>query len=133
VYWIYGRTGIGKTSLVYRCFNDICSVSDSNWIGTGYTQNECLLFDDFREGNVPFEQLLKITDRYPFTLFFKGGSIPLNSPFIIFTSPQSIDNSFPWIRKGENLEQLKRRVVEIDLDMVEDISAIDLKNYGLEA
>ncbi|HVB19828.1 MAG TPA: hypothetical protein VNF51_00875 [Candidatus Paceibacterota bacterium] len=133
VYWIHGQTGIGKTSLVYRSFDDICSVSDSNWIGTGYSQNECLLFDDFREGNVSFEQLLKITDRYPYNLFFKGGSIPLNSPFIIFTSPQSIDNSFLWSRKNENLAQLRRRVIEIDLDLVVDISAIDLRNYPTRA
>lgn len=133
VYWIHGQTGIGKTSLVYRCFSDICSVSDSNWIGTGYSQNECLLFDDFREGNVSFEQLLKITDRYPYTLFYKGGSIPLNSSFIIFTSPQSIDQSFPWSRKEENLEQLRRRVIEIDLDTVADVSDVDLRNYPPQA
>jgi hypothetical protein len=133
VYWIYGKTGVGKTSLVYRCFNDICSVSDGNWIGTGYIQNECLLFDDFREGSPSFEQLLKIADRYPYTLFYKGGSIPLNSPFIIFTSPESIDHSFSWSGKRENLEQLKRRIIEIDLDFVQDISTIDLKNYEPEA
>lgn len=129
VFWICGQTGVGKTSLVYRCFQDICSVSDTNWIGTGYSQNECLLFDDFREGSLSFEQLLKITDRYPFTLFFKGGSVALNSPYIVFTSPESIDKSFPYTRKAENMEQLKRRVIEIDLDMVEDVSTLDLRNY----
>ncbi|MEO5646702.1 MAG: hypothetical protein ABIQ91_04485, partial [Candidatus Paceibacterota bacterium] len=87
VFWIYGQTGVGKTRLVYRCFPDICSVSDYKWIGTGYVQNECLLFDDFRDGNLPFEQLIKITDRYPYTLPVKGGHVELNSPYIIFTSP----------------------------------------------
>lgn len=133
VYWIHGKTGVGKTLLVYRSFVDICSVSDSNWIGTGYSQNECLLFDDFREGNVPFEKLLQITDRYPCTIFFKGGSIPLNSPFIIFTSPESINNSFHWSHGSENLRQLNRRIIEIDLDLVEDVLAIDLRNYPSSA
>lgn len=131
VFWIYGETGIGKTSLVYRTFTDICSVSDFNWIGTAYTQNECLLFDDFREFNLSFEQLLKITDRFPYTLFFKGGSVPLNSPYIIFTSPHSVEQAFKNSR--ENLQQLKRRVVEIDLDFEMDVSSLDLKNYPPKA
>jgi hypothetical protein len=128
VFWIYGQTGIGKTSLVYRTFQDICSVSDFNWIGTGYVQNECLLFDDFREFNMSFELLLKITDRFPHTLFYKGGSVPLNSPYIVFTSPHSLDDTFKHSR--ENIEQLKRRIVEIDLDMEMNIVNLDLKNYN---
>src|SRR5690606_12537084 len=72
VYWIFGPTGVGKTKLVYDTFEDICSVSSYDWLGTGYNQNECFLLDDFRELNLPFEQVLKITDRYPYTLFFKG-------------------------------------------------------------
>lgn len=129
LFWIYGATGIGKTSLVYRCFEDICSVSEGKWPGTGYKQNECLLFDDFREGNISFEQLLKIADRYPYDLEYKGGFIPLNSPYIVFTSPESIDYSFPWSGKGENLQQLKRRVIEIYIDSAETAQEVDLRNY----
>ena len=129
VFWLYGQTGIGKTSLVFKTFSDICSVSDYNWIGTGYSQNECLLFDDIRNHNIPFEQLLKITDRYPYTLFYKGGAIPLNSPFIIFTSPCGISQTFGYQGQHENLNQLRRRLTEIDLDMVNDVSAVDLRNY----
>jgi hypothetical protein len=129
VFWLYGQTGIGKTSLVFKTFTDICSVSDYNWIGTGYQQNECLLFDDIRNHNIPFEQLLKITDRYPYTLFYKGGAVPLNSPYIIFTSPCGISQTFGYQSQHENLNQLRRRLTEIDLDMVEDVYAIDLRNY----
>lgn len=131
VFWIYGQTGVGKTSLVYRTFDSICSVSDFNWIGTGYSQNDCLLFDDFREFNLSFELLLKITDRFPHTLFYKGGSVPLNSPYIIFTSPLSIEQTYRHSR--ENLEQLKRRIAEIDLDLEMDISSLDLRNYPPQA
>ncbi|MEO6536499.1 MAG: hypothetical protein ABIT47_02315 [Candidatus Paceibacterota bacterium] len=133
VFWIYGQTGIGKTSLVYRCFSDICSVSEGNWPGTGYRQNECLLFDDFREGTINFEQLLKIADRYPYDLQFKGGFVPLNSPYIVFTSPECIDQSFTWLGRGENLMQLKRRVTEIYIDSKETADGINLRNYELEA
>lgn len=126
VYWIFGPTGIGKTKLVYDTFKDICAVSSYDWLGTGYNQNECFLLDDFREFNLPFEQILKLTDRYPYTLFFKGSQIPLNSPFIIFTSPYSIDQTFSATR--EDLRQLKRRVVEIDLSSVRNIEEVNLKD-----
>lgn len=126
VYWIFGSTGIGKTSLVYRNFPDICSVSSYDWLGTGYTQNECFLLDDFREFNLKFEQILKITDRYPFTLYYKGGQVSFNSPFIIFTSPRSIDQTF--FSSVENIQQLKRRISQIDLDAIENIAEIDLRN-----
>ena len=125
-FWIFGPTGIGKTKLVYDTFEDICGVSSYDWLGTGYNQNECFLLDDFREFNLSFEQVLKITDRYPYTLFFKGSQIPLNSPFIIFTSPYSIDQTFKATK--EDLLQLKRRVIEIDLNAVSDIAEIDLRN-----
>lgn len=126
VYWIFGPTGIGKTQLVYKTFSDICSVSSYDWLGTSYNQNECFLLDDFREFNLSFEQVLKITDRYPHTLFFKGSQIPLNSPFIIFTSPYSIDQTFTSTK--EDLRQLKRRITEIDLNAVQNLEDIDLRN-----
>lgn len=126
VFWIFGPTGIGKTSLVYKSFTDICSVSSHDWLGTGYTQNECLLIDDIREFSLPFEQLLKIADRYPFTLFYKGGQIPLNSPFIVITSPYGIDDTFKITK--ENLEQLKRRIVQINMDNIPAGEKIDLRN-----
>lgn len=125
VYWIFGSTGVGKTRLVYNCFNDVCAVSSYDWLGTDYTQNECLLFDDFRVGNLSFDQVLRITDRYPLALYFKGGQVPLNSPFIVFTSPKSIGSTFFAVK--EDIKQLKRRVKEINLDTVADIDQIDLR------
>ena len=59
-------------------------------------------------------------------LFFKGGQVPLNSPFIIFTSPKSIGSTFSAVK--EDLKQLKRRVKQINLDNVADMDQIDLRN-----
>lgn len=126
VFWIFGPTGIGKTSLVYKSFTDICSVSSYDWLGTGYNQNECFLLDDFREFSLPFELLLKIADRYPLDLFYKGGQVPLNSPYIVVTSPHSIDNTFKNTK--ENLQQLHRRVTQINMEYVSSDTVIDLKN-----
>lgn len=126
VYWIFGSSGIGKTKLVTDTFTDICIVSSYNWLGTDYTQNECFLLDDFRSEDLQFPILLRLTDRYKFSVEFKGGQIPFNSPFIIFTSPKSIDEEFYF--EKENLAQIKRRMVQICLDNIDDISEIDLRN-----
>ena len=126
VYWIFGDTGIGKTRLVSETFEDICHVSSYKWLGTDYNQNECFLLDDFRPENLPFETVLKITDRYPFTLEFKGSQIPLNSEYIIFTSLHDIDSTFK--NTQEDLKQLKRRLIQINLNTVENTDNIDLKN-----
>jgi hypothetical protein len=126
VYWIFGSSGVGKTKLVSDSFDDICYVSSYKWLGTDYNQNECFLLDDFREFDLPFNTILKITDRYPFTLEFKGSQIPLNSPYIIFTSPKSIEQTF--LTTKEDLKQLHRRIVQINLDTADNIDDIDLKN-----
>jgi hypothetical protein len=129
IFWLYGSTGKGKTKLVYDSFESICTVSDFKWPGNFYYQEECLLLDDFREKDIAFHTLLKILDRYPFTLAVKGSFVPLNSPFIVITSPQSIRNTF--IESFEDVKQLERRITaEINLD-IEEIK--NLKEYiGLE-
>lgn len=127
VYWIFGSTGVGKTRLVHETFKSVCVVSDPRWPGAGYSQQECLLFDDFRSGDMAFNFLLQITDRFEVSLPVKGGDIPLNSPFIIFTAPISINQMYR--HESEDVKQLLRRITQIDLDIWEDeISKIDLYN-----
>jgi hypothetical protein len=124
VFWIYGKTNLGKTKLVYDSFESICSVSDYKWPGTGYMQQDCFLLDDFRKEDIAFHTLLKITDRYPFTLAVKGSSIALNSPYIVITTTHSVSITYRGFY--EDIKQLQRRVVEIDLKS-EKIE--NLKNY----
>jgi len=127
VLWIYGESGIGKSKLVYDSFDSVHSVSDCKWPGDKYAQQECFLLDDFRENDLPFNVLLKIIDRYPFSLQYKGGFIPLNSPYIVITSPKSIVETFSFLSKDEDLEQIRRRVfAEINL---EKVKISDLKKY----
>lgn len=124
VFWIHGKTGVGKTEIVFKTFKDICLVGNYKWMGTNYSQNEVLLFDDFRPEDLSFHLILKITDKYPLTLDVKNSNIELNSPYIIFTSPYDIENTF--FESKENLKQLHRRVYEIHIE--KDVS-VDLKKY----
>lgn len=125
VFWIYGTPGIGKTKLVHDSFDSVFTVSDLKWPGDGYGGEECFLIDDYRSEDMSFQQLLRITDRYPYKIAYKGGSIHLNSPYIVITCPNSINKEFSFLK--ENLKQLKRRIsAEINLDS-EEIK--DLRNY----
>ena len=130
VYWIYGSAGTGKTKVVYDSFDDICNVSDFHWLGTGYTQNECFLLDDFRESDMSFQKLLKIIDRYPYTMPVKGSSVPLNSPYIIITSPKSVANTFT--QTEEELQQIHRRLIEIDISINQNIDLKNVKNINTQ-
>ena len=125
VLWIHGNTGIGKTRLIYNSFESICSVSDYKWPGNAYQQQECFLLDDFRKEDIPFNTLLKIIDRYPFSLAYKGGFIAFNSPFIIITTPYSIEETYGNIY--EDLKQLKRRITKVI--NLEETEIENIKNY----
>lgn len=118
VLWIYGESGTGKSHSVYESFDEenICSVSNYDWLGTDYIQQEVFLLDDFRPYNIKFNHLLKITDKYPISLFYKGGQIPLNSPYIIITTPKSIEDTYIGdLSFTEDLKQLKRRCIEVPI------------------
>lgn len=131
VFWIYGSTGIGKTKLVIDTFESVCIVSDLKWPGDGYKGEECLLIDDFREEDMSFQKLLRITDRYSYKIAFKGGSVHINSSYIVITSPQSISKTFSFL--NENLEQLYRRIeFEINLDKVQINNLKDYKDDNID-
>jgi hypothetical protein len=58
-------------------------------------------------------------------LEFKGGQVPLNSPYIIFTCPNSIEEEFSFVK--ENLGQLTRRITQVNFDAIENIEDINLR------
>ena len=117
VFWIYGSTGLGKTRMVYDRFGieNIYSKDLNTTFWENYDQEKVLMIDDFR-GQIKYSELLKITDRYPYTVNVKGSSGQLNSPFIFITSCSPPDKVYKNI--GEDIGQLFRRinkVINIDL------------------
>lgn len=122
VLWIWGNSGIGKTKKVYDEFDhkEIYSVTDYNWLGQDYFQQQVYLFDDFRADDIPFHTLLKICDRYPYTLPVKGSHIPLKSKYIIITSNQSVLETFTFLPPNEDVEQIVRRVQEFHFSEIKD-------------
>jgi hypothetical protein len=131
VWWIFGRSGIGKTRYVYARERGVpiwTSIGDLNWF-EGYHQQPVTLLDDFRGSNCKFSYLLRLLDRYPFTVEFKGGSIPFNSSRIYVTSchpPSTVYDKLP-----EDVYQLIRRLTVVT-HMVAEFNG-DVEHYDIDS
>lgn len=113
VKWYWGETGTGKTFRAYQELGvDAYYQNGTKW-WDGYDAHEGVIIDDFRAHQMPFNQLLKLLDRYPYIIEHKGGSRQFLAKTIIITSPLHPSESFGV---NENMEQLIRRI-----DIIEEI------------
>lgn len=108
VCWYYGETGTGKTRKAFEENPDAYfkDMSNGKW-WDGYEQQSCVVFDDMRKDIFKLHELLRILDRYPLQVEYKGGSIPFNSPKIIITSCYHPAKMY---ETNENIQQLLRRI-----------------------
>lgn len=123
VMWLWGSTGKGKTRYAYDNFDSVYIKDGTMW-WDNYTQQECIVIDDF-DGKWPFRDLLRLLDRYPYQGQFKGGYIKINSPNIIITC------EFPpskfW--QANELAQIDRRlsaIISVDLGVHDESHFIDM-------
>lgn len=109
VYWIWGETGVGKTRFAFdQLPEEQIYIKDSTQWWDGYSQQECILIDDF-DGKWEFRDFLRLLDRYKYRGQIKGGYVEINSSFIIITCefpPQTY-----W--QGNGLAQVLRRITEV--------------------
>lgn len=111
VFWFHGSTGSGKTRWVHDHEEDLwCNSIDSKWYDS-YCGESAALIDDYRPSQIPFSIMLKLLDRYPLRVPFKGGFVSWDPERIYITCPYSIEECFK-ARSDEDVEQLKRRVFE---------------------
>lgn len=109
VYWYYGKTGTGKTKLAFEEAGDKVWVSGKNlkwW--DGYDAHENVIFDDFRGDFCTFHELLRILDRYPYTIETKGGTRQLLAKKIWVTCPYRPEEVYN--KNSEEIGQLLRRI-----------------------
>lgn len=116
VYWLHGNTGTGKTKAAWECAITITqdiwtSTGDLRWFD-GYDGQLVAIFDDFRPGQCDFTMLLRILDRYPLSVPFKGGFVNWNPQYIIITCPDGVRTAFAeqLIKRQEDVHQLERRI-----------------------
>lgn len=109
VYW--GDAGTGKTRKAHEDNPGAYFKPTGDW-WDGYNGEECVILDDFY-GQMQWGFLLKLLDRYPLRVPFKGGFHQFTSKRIIFTSNVDITD---WYKYAENprfkIEALRRRISE---------------------
>lgn len=110
VIWLYGPTGSGKTK-VAKILSDYLgdtwwSAKDLRW-WHNYDAHEVTIFDDFRKDFCTFHELLRILDRYPYSIENKGGFRQLLAKYMIITSPYSALHTYIT---REDVNQLIRRI-----------------------
>lgn len=105
VSWYFGPTGTGKSFSCYSAYPSAFWLSANNW-WDGYSGERVIVLDDFN-GWLPFHFLLRLLDRYPFTVETKGATRIFEATRIILTS-----NFLPHqlYRKIPNIDALIRRI-----------------------
>ncbi|ADU76999.1 Rep protein [bat associated cyclovirus 5] len=100
VYYYWGPPGTGKSR---RALEEASQINSNSiyykprglwW--DGYHQQENVIIDDFY-GWIKYDELLKITDRYPYKVQIKGGFEEFTSKRIWFTSNVDTDKLYHFI------------------------------------
>lgn len=114
VYWLYGPTGTGKSHTAKtHCQDDdpyYCGKSNQWW--QGYDGHKTVIIDDFRASFCVFNELLRMLDKYPYSIECKGGSRQLLATKMYITSPFHPKDVYAGVTT-ECKEQLLRRIRKI--------------------
>lgn len=81
---LYGDAGTGKSRWAYEQYPDLYSKPRGDW-WDGYTGQETILLDDYY-GYLPYSELLRVLDRYPYNAAVKGGFVWAQWNTVIITS-----------------------------------------------
>ena len=115
--WYWGRTGVGKSHVAFQDFTpDTHYVypNDNGW-WDGYTQQETVIFNDFR-GEVPYNEMLQLIDKFPMTVRRRNREpIPFISKSIIITSSLPPSEVYCKRNDRDSIAQLLRRLQVIEL------------------
>jgi len=130
VIWVSGGTGTGKTSWAFELGVKYTGSEDEVYITSdpklhwweGYDTHPFVVVDDFRPTGIQFSWLLRITDRYPVNVEFKGGSVKFKPRVIVFTGPECLHDTFATRaeHRPEDIRQLERRINGREFRLPED-------------
>lgn len=108
--WIYGPSGSGKSKLAQSMAPNGYWKNGTKW-WDGYNGTEDIILDDFRDTWWELTEMLKLLDRYPHIVEYKGGSISVLSKNIIITSIEHPNQCYKY--HSEESKQLSRRIKNI--------------------
>lgn len=119
---LIGDAGSGKTKYAYEHYPDLYSKPRGDW-WDGYTGQTTILLDDYY-GYLPYCELLRVLDRYPYQVPIKGGFVQAQWDTVIITS-----NNHPekWYKDIGLTPALRRR-----LQKIIHVSSIDGTTYHEE-
>jgi len=124
VFWLFGETGLGKTRCAFRFGCDFGTRgADDVWLSSGglrwfdgYDGQPVAIFDDFRSKHVTqFSYLLRLLDRYPMSVEFKGGFVNWAPKIIFITCAYDPEECFATRNtyRPEDIRQLQRRITRV--------------------
>lgn len=111
--WIWGRSGVGKSSYIRRTYPVFYTKSMSKW-WDGYDGEETVVLDDFAPEHAKYlTHNLKIwTDHYVIQAEVKGGMLKIRPKTFIITSQYPIEACWDDF---ESIEALRRRFRVVNL------------------
>lgn len=116
VHWRYGKTGLGKTRPIWDTYgvNGVYPPTSYKW-WEGYDGHRVVLIDELRGDWCTFGQLLRLLDRYPYTVETKGGSRQIQATTWFITSSRHPSQLYSAITfdADERVDQLLRRLTTI--------------------
>jgi len=112
VYWLYGSTGCGKSRAAHRLApSAYWKMGGTKW-WDGYEGHEDVIIDDYRRDLCPFHELLRLFDRYPMRVEYKGGTVDFAARRVFVTAPQAPRAIWEG-RSEEDIAQLLRRIEHV--------------------
>lgn len=107
---LIGPTGTGKSKWVYDNYSPdiVYPKQRSNW-WDGYCNHKVVLMDDFY-GWLPFDEMLRLMDRYPMIVQTKGGQSQFLAEDLIITSNK---HPYEWYNSDkvhQRMEAFYRRI-----------------------
>lgn len=109
VWCLWGPSGTGKSRWVNKTWPDaFWKIPNEKW-WDGYTGQETVILDDFKDGDMRLSDLQRLIDWYPLWVEVKGGTIPMLAKRYVFTC-----NTHPseWYRKADPHRTILRRFTE---------------------
>jgi len=111
-FWYYGPTGVGKSHTVYDGFTPKTHYvwkNDNGW-QDGYAGQETVIINDFRGEGLPYNELLQLVDKWPYTLRRRGREpVPFLAKRVLITSSLHPRDVYNRRAIEDNLLQLTRR------------------------
>lgn len=111
--WYWGETGTGKSHVAFKNYSPETHYvfsNDNGWWDK-YTQQDIVIFNDFRGADVAYNHLLQLIDKWPTDVRRRGKEpMPFISKHIIITSSLPPEKVYTYREEQDKIEQLLRRI-----------------------